>query len=259
VNGFEWEQDMFNHAIQNGRMLEQGILCRERRRVPASALADVNGNLMSITEDIHHQHLHAAGWRSAFLDKDLAVGLRRESVVVPRTGRWMLGCSRSFSRTTPAPPKLTTRQRLGYFASLYYFFFPVARLVFWITPLYFLLFHFHPILSDVSILVAYLLPFIVILPLIANTLLPGWPRLFWASVYEAAVSFQLFRSMFDLFLPTRLGFKVTPKGLRSHRRTFDFNSATLTLVAAGITLVAIAKGLWAVFYFGIEQDATSST
>jgi cellulose synthase (UDP-forming) len=61
--------------------------------------------------------------------------------------------------------------------------------------------------------------------------------------------------MFDLFLPKRLGFKVTPKGLRSHTRAFDFNSATLTLIAIGITLVAIAKGLWEFFYFGIEKDA----
>ncbi|MEW6683598.1 MAG: glycosyl hydrolase family 8 [Nitrospirota bacterium] len=255
------EQDMFNHAIQNGRhawngafFVGSGALFRR------SALAEVKGfNLMSITEDIHtSQHLHAAGWRTAFLDKDLAVGLAAENLssYLGQRRRWMLGCLQIFFKDNPLLRQgLTPRQRVGYFASLYYFFFPVARVVFWITPLYFLLFHFHPILSDVSILVAYLLPFIVILPLIASTLLPGWPRLFWASVYEAAVSFQLFRSMFDLFLPKRLGFKVTPKGLRSHTRAFDFNSSTLPLIATGITLVAIAKGLWEFFYFGIEKDA----
>ncbi|HET8761515.1 MAG TPA: glycosyl hydrolase family 8 [Nitrospiria bacterium] len=255
------EQDMFNHAIQNGRDAWNGAFFVGSGAVfRRSALADVNGfNLMSITEDIHtSQHLHAAGWRSAFLDKDLAVGLAAENLssYLGQRRRWMLGCLQIFFKDNPLIRQgLTTRQRLGYFASLYYFFFPVARVVFWITPLYFLLFHFHPILSDVSVLVAYLLPFIIVLPLIASTLLPGWPRLFWASVYEAAVSFQLFRSMFDLFLPKQLGFKVTPKGLRSHRRAFDFNSSTLPLIATGITLVAIAKGLWEFFYFGIEKDA----
>lgn len=255
------EQDMFNHAIQNGRHAWNGAFFVGSGAVfRRSALADVNGfNLMSITEDIHtSQHLHAAGWRSAFLDKDLAVGLAAENLssYLGQRRRWMLGCLQIFFKDNPLLRQgLTPRQRVGYFASLYYFFFPVAQVVFWITPLYFLLFHFHPILSDVSVLVAYLLPFIVILPLIASTLLPGWPRLFWASVYEAAVSFQLFRSMFDLFLPKRLGFKVTPKGLRSHTRAFDVNSATLPLIATGITLVAIAKGLWEFFYFGIEKDA----
>jgi cellulose synthase (UDP-forming) len=255
------EQDMFNHAIQSGRQAWNGAFFVGSGAVfRRAALAEVNGfNLMSITEDIHtSQHLHAAGWRSAFLDKDLAVGLAAENLssYLGQRRRWMLGCLQIFFKDNPLLRQgLTTRQRLGYFASLYYFFFPVARVVFWITPLYFLLFHFHPILSDVSILVAYLLPFIVVLPLIASTLLPGWPRLFWASVYEATVSFQLFRSMFDLFLPKRLGFKVTPKGLRSRTRAFDVNSSTLTLIATVITLVAIAKGLWEFFYFGIEKDA----
>lgn len=104
-------------------------------------------------------------------------------------------------------------------------------------------------------LVAYLLPFIVFLPLISYTLLPEWPRLLWASVYEMAVSFPLLRSMFDLLLPKRLGFKVTPKGVLSDRRSFDWASSRGLLIAAAITLAAIVKGVAEFFVFGIEKDA----
>lgn len=214
---------------------------------------------MSITEDIHtSQHLHARGWKSAFVDKDLAVGLTAENLAsyIVQRRRWMLGCLQIFLKDNPLLCRgLPLRHRLGYFASLYYFFFPVARVVFWITPLYFLMFHLHPIFADVSILVAYLLPFMIVLPMVSSTLIPGWPRLMWSSLYEGPVSFPLFRSMFDLLLPKNLGFKVTPKGLLSEHRSFDWRSSASLAIATVITLAAIAKGLWEFWYFGIEKDA----
>lgn len=255
------EQDLFNHAIQGGRHSWGGAFFVGSGAVfRRAAIQEVNGfNLMSITEDIHtSQHLHAKGWKSAFVDKDLAVGLTAEnlsSYIVQRR-RWMLGCLQIFLKDNPLLCRgLPLRHRVGYFASLYYFLFPLARVVFWVTPLYFLLFHLHPILSDVSILVAYVLPFMLMLPLLSSMMLPGWPRLLWSSTYEATVAFPLFRSMFDLFLPKRLGFKVTPKGLTSARRTFDWRSSLALLVATVITIAAIAKGLWEFWFFGIEKDA----
>jgi cellulose synthase (UDP-forming) len=117
------------------------------------------------------------------------------------------------------------------------------------------LFHLHPIFSDVSVLMAYLLPFLVLLPLTSSVLLPGWPRLLWSTVYETTVCFPLFRSMFDLLLPKKLGFKVTPKGLTTHCRSFDWRSSVSLLAVTAITLAAMAKGLWEFWFFGIEKDA----
>jgi len=255
------EQDLFNHAIQGGRQGWQGAFFVGSGAIfRRSAITELNGfNLMSITEDIHtSQHLHARGWKSAFVDKDLAVGLTAEnlsSYIVQRR-RWMLGCLQIFFKDNPLLSRgLSLRHRLGYFASLYYFFFPIARVVFWITPLYFLMFHLHPIFADVSILVAYLLPFMIVLPMISAALLPGWPRLLWSSLYEVSVSFPLFRSMFDLLLPKNLGFKVTPKGLLSEQRSFDWRSSASLAIATVITLAAIVKGVWEFWYFGIEKDA----
>lgn len=255
------EQDLFNHAIQGGRDHWHGAFFVGSGAVfRRAALAELNGfNLMSITEDIHtSQHLHARGWTSVFVDKDLTVGLTAENLAshIVQRRRWMLGCLQIFFKDNPLLCRgLPFRHRLGYFASQYYFLFPIARVVFWITPLYFLLFHLHPILADVSILVAYLLPFILVLPMMSTVLRPGWPRLLWSTLYESTICFPLFRSMFDLLLPRRLGFKVTPKGLLSERRSFDWRSSVTLLIAAAITLVAIGKGLWEFWYFGIEKDA----
>ena len=255
------EQDMFNHGMQSRRdswggafFVGSGAIFRR------AALESVGGfKLLSITEDIHtSQHLHAAGWRSAFVNQDLAVGLAAEdlaSYIVQRR-RWMLGCLQIFFRDNPLFCRgLPLRQRLGYFASLYYFFFPLARVVFWITPLYYLLFHLHPILSEVSVLTALLIPYLVVLPMISAALLPEWPRPFWGPFYENAVSAPLARSVFDLLLPKSLGFQVTPKGLTRETHRFDWRSARWTLVLVALTAIAIAKGVWELVYFGIEKDA----
>lgn len=100
-----------------------------------AALESVGGfKLLSITEDIHtSQHVHAAGWRSAFVDEDLAVGLSAENLAsyIVQRRRWMLGCLQIFFRDNPLFCRgLSLRQRLGYFASLYHFFYPLPRVIF---------------------------------------------------------------------------------------------------------------------------------
>jgi cellulose synthase (UDP-forming) len=255
------EQDLFNHAIQGGRdawggafFVGSGALFRRE------ALASVGGfNLLSITEDIHtSQKLHAKGWRSAFVDEDLAAGLAAEDVAsyLVQRRRWMLGCLQIFLRDNPLLQRgLPLRHRLGYFASLWYFLFPLARFVFWATPLLFLLFHLHPLFADVSVLLGHLVPHLVALRLASALLVPGWPRGPWGTVHEAVVSFPLLRAMLDLVLPKRLGFKVTPKGLLSERRRFDARSTALALAAAALAAAAVAKGAFELAWFGIEKDA----
>ncbi len=255
------EQEFFHQGIQPARdkwggvfFVGTGALFRRK------ALEDVGGLLlMSITEDIHtSQHIHAKGWESRYVAKNLAVGLNAEnlsSYLVQRT-RWMQGCLQVFFKDNPLFTRgLPLRHRIGYFASQYYFFFPIARVIFFLAPLFYLLFHWHPILADVSTLLAYLIPFMICLPILSQMLTPGWPRIIWASAYENTISAALFRGMFDLLLPKKLSFKVTPKGINSDESRFDFASSRYTLIIFAITLIAVLKGLLEYFYFGIEKDA----
>jgi cellulose synthase (UDP-forming) len=255
------EQDLFNHAIQGARdgwggafFVGSGAVFRR------AAMEEIGGfQLLSITEDIHtSQVLHARGWRSAFVDEDLAAGLSAESFAgyLVQRRRWMLGCLQIFFRDNPLLRRgLPLRHRVGYLASLWYFFFPLARVVFFATPLWYLLFHLHPLFADLPVLLAYLLPHLVLVRLATAVILPGWPRSLWGSVYEAAVAFPLARATLDLVLPSRLGFKVTPKGVRSDRRRFDAASSRLTLAAAVLGALALAKGIAEWRLFGIEAEA----
>jgi cellulose synthase (UDP-forming) len=255
------EADLFNHAIQGGRdgwggafFVGSGAVFRRE------AIRSVGGfNLLSITEDIHtSQKLHAKGWRSAFVDEDLAAGLSAETLgaYLVQRRRWMLGCLQIFWKDNPLLERgLPLRHRVGYFASLWYFFFPLARVAFFLTPLWYLLFHLHPLFADLPVLLAYLVPHLALAPLAASALVPGWPRLLWGSVYEGVVAFPLARATLDLVLPKQLGFKVTPKGITTDRRRFDLASSGLTLAAAGLAVAALAKGAFELAAFRIEVEA----
>jgi len=255
------EQDMFHHGIQGRRdnwggsfFVGSGAIFRR------CAIEQVGGfKLMSITEDVHtSMYLHEAGWKSLFVDKDLAVGLNAENLrshVIQRR-RWMLGALQIFFRDNPLfHGGLSWRHAMGYMASLSYFFFPIFRFMIWITPMWYLLFHWHPILANGSVLAGYLVPYLITVPLISNALLPEWPRLLWGELYDATVTLPLLMSMGDLLWPKRLGFKVTPKGIISQKRSFDWGSSWMTLGITSITAFAIAKGLAEFFYYGIEKEA----
>jgi cellulose synthase/poly-beta-1,6-N-acetylglucosamine synthase-like glycosyltransferase/endo-1,4-beta-D-glucanase Y len=255
------EADLFNRGIQPARDAWGGAFFVGSGGVfRRDALASVGGfQLLSITEDIHTaMHLSGAGWRTVYVDKALAVGLAAEnlsSYTVQRR-RWMIGCLQIFFRDNPLfRGGLSLRERLAYFGSLYHFFFPLARLVFWLTPLYYLFFHLHPIFSEVAVLTARLLPYLLVLPMISSVLMPRWPRPLWGAFYESVVTAPLVRSMFDLLLPRTLGFKVTPKGIVSQGRRFDWRSSRWTLLIAAITIGALVKGVWEFATFGIERDA----
>jgi cellulose synthase (UDP-forming) len=124
------EQDLFNHAIQGGRdhwngsfFVGSGAVFRR------AAITDLNGfNLMSITEDIHtSQHLHARGWTSVFVEKDLAVGLTAENLAsyIVQRRRWMLGCLQIFFRdnrssaeaAVPTPTRVLRLARLFFLSN----------------------------------------------------------------------------------------------------------------------------------------------
>src|SRR6185503_9130738 len=105
-----------------------------------------------------------------------------------------------------------------------------------------LFFHLHPIFSEVAVLTARLLPYLIVLPLVSSVLMPRWPRPFWGAFYESAVSAPLARSMFDLLLPSTLGFKATPKGIVSQGRRFDWRSSKWTMLFAALCLAGIVKG-----------------
>ena len=61
--------------------------------------------------------------------------------------------------------------------------------------------------------------------------------------------------MLEMILPVSLGFKVTPKGITSKSRSFDWGSSRFAVIALIITGIGIIKGFTEFRVFAIEKDA----
>lgn len=87
----------------------------------------------TVTEHIHtSMAIHAKGYRSCYFNKVLAVGRTPESFEssMKQRIRWATGHVQIFFQTNPFTMRgLTLHQRIGYFASIFYFLHGLPRVV----------------------------------------------------------------------------------------------------------------------------------
>ncbi|HMF86421.1 MAG TPA: glycosyltransferase, partial [Nitrospiraceae bacterium] len=149
------EQSLFYRVLQAGRDRHNsaffaGSCGLFRRRV----LMEIGGfRTETVTEDIHTSMvIHAKGYRSCYLKKVLAAGLMPETFErsMKQRIRWATGHVQIFFQTNPFTMRgLTLPQRLGYFASIFYFLHGIPRVVCLVAPLFALLLGIIPVTADV--------------------------------------------------------------------------------------------------------------
>jgi cellulose synthase (UDP-forming) len=111
---------------------------------------------------------------------------------------------------------LSWAQRLNYFASIYYFFHGLPRVVYLAAPLAFLLLGVPPLRAQPLELAHYFLSYYVVAQLMMYVVAPGLRRAFWSDIYETVMSFPLSHAVLGGLLGRRREavFQVTPKGRR---------------------------------------------
>lgn len=224
-----------------------------------AALIDSGGfRTESITEDIlTGQWIHSKGWSARYLKKPVAVGLDAESYssFLLQRKRWMQGCLQVlFRQSSVFFEGLSVQQKISYFSSHMYFLFPVARIIYLIAPVAFLMFHVYPILADVPEFVGKWIPVALASAYINATLYPGWRRSFWKDVQESVLLFPLLIGLIEMALPKKLGFKVTPKGIFS-KRSFDYVSASGAICAICVSICVLTYGGYQLYKHQIEISA----
>jgi cellulose synthase (UDP-forming) len=154
---------------------------------------------------------------------------------------------------------LSLAQRLNYFNAMLHFFFGFPRIIMVLAPLTYLLFGAHPIKADVLAVIAYILPHIG-LSTIANSIISkNFRHSFWAGVYEISIApYTALATLTAMLRPSAGAFNVTDKGTNLDRATYDVRTSAMTLVLAGLTLVALMIGFpLRVAAFGLySQDPT---
>ena len=246
------EQTLFHRVLQSGRDRHNsafftGSCGLFRRRV----LVEVGGfRTETVTEDIHTSMvIHAKGYRSCYLNKVLAAGLMPEtfeSSMKQRT-RWAMGHVQIFFRTNPFTMRgLTMPQRLGYFASIFYFLHGIPRIVCLVAPLFGLLFGIIPLTADVSSLVNFFGSSYLATLVMLRTVSRGTRNPFWSDIYETAGSIALSWVTLKTALRPRKRrpFVVTSKGLGQEQRGFSrFSSILPHLIIMGLLIAGLVTGI----------------
>ncbi len=244
------EQDLFFQTIQPGRDLtNSAFYCGSGALFRRSALEQVGGFIVkSVTEDIHTSIvLHANGYRSVYYPKRLSAGLSPESFssYLRQRQRWARGHAQIFlSAENPLfTPGLSISQRINYFASIYYFFHGVPRVIYLIGPLFYLLFGIPPLIADFRILLYFYLSHYIVSLLAFHRTVGKLRNPFWSDVYETVMSFYLAATAIaTLFTPRRRKFAVTPKGEQFAKPVINISESLPQWILAMLLIVGLIYG-----------------
>lgn len=230
------EQKLFYHAIQPGNdFWNAAFFCGSCAVIRRSAMVGVGGMAEeTLTEDAHTAlKMHAAGWRSVYLDVPLAAGIATErlSFYISQRIRWARGMAQVFRLDNPLLKKgLALPQRLNYFAASWHFLFGLPRLVFLIAPCLYLVFGLHPVFADVREVALFALPHLVLAWIGTAAMNGSYRHSFWAEVFETVMApYAALVTTFALFFPRTGVFKVTTKGATNEETWFDWRHAAPTL------------------------------
>lgn len=244
------EQDLFYHVIQPGNnywgsafFAGSGAIFRR------SHLLEIGGFAVeTITEDTHTGiRLHAKGYKSYYVNKNLAAGMAQDNFLIylNQRLRWGRGMFQILRFDNPLfVPGLKLPQRLCYFSGIYYFFHGLPRIIFLAAPLCFLAGGLKPIDAGIIEMVIYYTPSFLISLLTFSVLTKGIRQTFWSEVYEAATAlFLFFTTTLAIISPKRARFKVTPKGSMSSETSFDWFTVTPQLILASLTFAGWMLGI----------------
>lgn len=244
------EQDLFFRIAMPGRdRWNAAFFCGSAAVLRRTALAEVGGfRTETVTEDLHTSlHLHARGYRSIYVDRPLSRGLAPESFAgyVSQRLRWARGAMQALRLDNPLFLRgLTWRQRLLYFFAIYYFFFPLPRLIYTLAPLWFLLLGLKPLLAEIPQLVNYFVPQFLVAVAVFDAFAEGRRSSFISNAYELALSVWQLPVILHAFCFPRTGqFRVTPKGETRMVGHFGWVLALPSLLLGSLLLGGILWGL----------------
>ncbi|MGB9670391.1 MAG: UDP-forming cellulose synthase catalytic subunit [Halothiobacillaceae bacterium] len=216
------ENEMFYTVIQHGLdFWNASFFCGSAallRRAYLDKIGGIAGD--TITEDAETaMTLHGLGHNSVYYGKPMIAGLQPEtfSGFIVQRSRWAQGMVQIFILKNPwAQPAMTLTQRIAYTSSVFFWFFPFARMVFFIAPSFYLLFSLK--IVDAFLpwdLVVYALPHVLGAMMLSNILYgrTRWPLI--SELYETIQSVHALPAIINVLrAPRSPSFAVTPKGER---------------------------------------------
>lgn len=214
------ENEMFYGTIQKGLDKWNGaFFCGSAALISRRALESVGGfSGISITEDCETAlDLHKRGWNSLYVDKPLIAGLQPESLVsfIGQRSRWCRGMVQILVLKNPLLARnISLKQRICYVSSMFYWLFPIPRMIFLLSPFLYIFFSMQIFQANAQEFFAYVSIYMLTHMSIQNYL-HGSTRWPWVSeAYEYVQTIYLVKGIWGVLLnPRKPTFNVTAKGL----------------------------------------------
>lgn len=259
------ENEMFYNVIQHGLdFWEASFFCGSAAILRRAALAEVGGvSGDSITEDAETAlSLHARGWRSAYINHPMIAGLQPEtySGFITQRVRWAQGMLQILLLKNPLTlPGLRWWQRLAYFNSAFFWFFPFARVMFVLAPAAYLIFGLHIYNANLAQFFAYALPHVIAAVTASDHLFGRVRWAFVSELYELTQSIYALSGLMRVIRnPRSPSFLVTPKGEQRDTEFITELSAPFYWLFV-LCIVSIGFGVWRWTTDPLTRDTTLIT
>jgi cellulose synthase (UDP-forming) len=213
------ENEMFYRFIHLGLdFWDSSFFCGSAallRREHLQKVGGIQGD--TVTEDAETAlALHAQGLNSVYLARPMVCGLSPETFddFMLQRSRWTQGMLQILTLKNPLWTKgLSWKQRVCYLNSCLFWFFGLARLVFFISPLLYLFFGVRVYNASEWQVLGYAVPHIFGTILVTDYLYGRVRHPFFSELYEAVQSIYLVPVILSTLInPRSPRFKVTPKG-----------------------------------------------
>ncbi|MDD3645183.1 MAG: UDP-forming cellulose synthase catalytic subunit [Bacteroidales bacterium] len=254
------ENEMFYTVIQYGLdFWNSSFFCGSAavlRREHLNLIGGISGE--TITEDAETaMTLHGKyGLNSIYYGKPMVAGLQPEtfSGFIVQRSRWAQGMVQIFMLKNPwIQPALRIPQKIAYTSSVFFWFFPFARIIFFLAPAMYLLFSLKIVVAFVPMdLLAYALPHVIGAIALSNILYgrTRWPLI--SELYETIQSVHALPAMINVIKnPRSPAFAVTPKGERLEDNFISQLSLPFYLMLI-IDIVSLTAGV--VRFFVVPED-----
>lgn len=255
------ENEMFYSSIQVGMdFWNSSFFCGSSalmRRKPLESIGGIQGD--TVTEDSETSlALHGRGFGSVYVNRPMACGLSPETFddFILQRSRWTQGMLQIFSLKNPLGVKgLGWAQRVCYLNSCLFWFFGLARLVFFLSPLLYLYFGVRVYNASEWQVLEYAVPHILGSILTTDYLYGRVRHPFFSELYEAVQSIYLVPVILSTILnPRSPRFKVTPKG-KSLEEEYLSPLASPFYILFVLSIMGILAAVFRWFQYPLESFA----
>ena len=247
------EEEVFYRQLQPIKDAAGSVVCSGTSFVVRrKALESIGGFVTdSLSEDYFTGiRLSARGYRLVYLDEKLSAGLAAENISAHATQRlrWARGTLQAFFiKSNPLTiPGLSLLQRLSHLEGLLHWFTSIASVFFLLMPIAYAFLDIIPVRATFDEFLYFFLPYYVTQITVFSWLNYRSRSAILSGIYGLVLAFPLALTVIQVMLnPFSKGFKVTPKGTKSARFSFNWKLAYPLLVLFVFTAISLWSNLCA--------------